>query len=56
MSNRNYIYASIFARIDVIWPEETMRFRGGRSYWQNWVPEDGMEGVVRGIFCINLHR
>src|SRR5688572_4164128 len=34
-------------RIDVLWPDdETMKLRGGRSYWKNWVPEDGMEGVV----------
>ena len=34
-------------RIDVLWPDdETMRLRGGRSYWKNWVPEDGMVGVV----------
>ncbi|XP_021944333.1 pecanex-like protein 1 isoform X3 [Folsomia candida] len=44
-ANLVYDGLNLGRRIDVIWPEETMRFRGGRSYWQNWVPEDGMEGV-----------
>lgn len=33
-------------RIDVSWPTEYMRCRGGRSYWKDWVPETGMEGPV----------
>lgn len=33
-------------RIDVTWPDEKMRIRGGRSYWKDWVPEKGMEGLV----------
>jgi hypothetical protein len=40
-------------RIDVLWPDdETMKLRGGRSFWKNWVPEDGMEGVVS---CLQKH-
>ena len=34
-------------RIDVIWPDERMRARGGRSHWRDWWPERGMEGQVR---------
>ncbi|XP_050525456.1 pecanex-like protein 1 [Daktulosphaira vitifoliae] len=33
-------------RIDVVWPDEKMRIRGGRSYWKDWLPEKGMEGLV----------
>lgn len=33
-------------RIDVCWPNEGMRHRGGRSYWNDWCPEVGMEGLV----------
>lgn len=33
-------------RIDVSWPNENMRVRGGRSYWRDWLPEGGMEGRV----------
>lgn len=33
-------------RIDVIWPDEWMRSRGGRNFWGNWVPLEGMEGTV----------
>ncbi|KRT83588.1 hypothetical protein AMK59_4439 [Oryctes borbonicus] len=33
-------------RIDVCWPNEYMRARGGRSYWRDWLPEIGMEGQV----------
>ncbi|GJQ81500.1 putative C-terminus pecanex protein [Trypoxylus dichotomus] len=33
-------------RIDVCWPNEYMRARGGRSYWRDWLPETGMEGQV----------
>lgn len=37
-------------RIDVVWPDEKMRLRGGRSHWKDWLPEKGMEGLV--IYCI----
>lgn len=33
-------------RIDVCWPSEYMRLRGGRSHWRDWLPEAGMEGQV----------
>jgi len=33
-------------RIDVVWPDERMRARGGRSHWRDWLPEKGMEGQV----------
>lgn len=33
-------------RIDVVWPDERMRQRGGRSHWRDWLPERGMEGRV----------
>lgn len=46
-ANAIYDGLNLGRRIDVIWPEENMRFRGGRSFWKNWVPEEGMEGVVR---------
>jgi len=36
-------------RIDVVWPDEKMRIRGGRSHWKDWLPEKGMEGLVRCI-------
>jgi len=37
-------------RIDVVWPDEKMRIRGGRSHWKDWLPEKGMEGLV--MHCI----
>ncbi|KAL3266292.1 hypothetical protein HHI36_010472 [Cryptolaemus montrouzieri] len=44
----NFVYDGINLgrRIDVLWPTEYMRTRGGRSYWNTWVPEAGMEGYV----------
>ncbi|KAJ8683819.1 hypothetical protein QAD02_019611 [Eretmocerus hayati] len=44
----NHVYDAINLgrRIDVIWPDERMRQMGGRSGWQHWVPERGMEGCV----------
>lgn len=44
-------------RIDVVWPDEKMRIRGGRSYWKDWLPEKGMEGLVRVMmmfFCNHI--
>lgn len=44
----NLVYDAINMgrRIDVTWPTEYMRVRGGRSFWKDWVPESGMEGPV----------
>ncbi|XP_067011369.2 pecanex-like protein 1 isoform X2 [Anabrus simplex] len=42
-------------RIDVVWPDERMRTRGGRSHWRDWVPEKGMEGQVVHRW-VPLHR
>ncbi|KAG6453725.1 hypothetical protein O3G_MSEX008304 [Manduca sexta] len=33
-------------RIDVQWPSEYQRERGGRNYWGSWVPMAGMDGLV----------
>ncbi|XP_045536966.1 pecanex-like protein 1 isoform X1 [Papilio machaon] len=33
-------------RIDVQWPSETQRERGGRNFWGSWVPMAGMDGLV----------
>lgn len=33
-------------RIDVIWPNETMRMAGGRSSWKEWSPKEGMVGYI----------
>jgi hypothetical protein len=33
-------------RIDVSWPDERMRSRGGRSHWRDWLPEKDMQGPV----------
>ncbi|XP_022827054.1 protein pecanex [Spodoptera litura] len=33
-------------RIDVQWPSEAERERGGRNYWGTWVPLAGMDGLV----------
>uniref|UniRef100_A0A8D8UDQ6 Pecanex-like protein n=1 Tax=Cacopsylla melanoneura TaxID=428564 RepID=A0A8D8UDQ6_9HEMI len=33
-------------RIDVMWPDEKMRARGGKTFWKDWLPEIGMEGQV----------
>ena len=45
-ANQVYDALNLGRRIDVVWPDESMRLKGGQSYWLNWVPEDGMEGVV----------
>ncbi|XP_022112780.2 pecanex-like protein 1 isoform X1 [Pieris rapae] len=33
-------------RIDVLWPSEYERERGGRNFWGSWVPQAGMDGLV----------
>ena len=33
-------------RIDPLWPDELWRSRGGQNYWKDWLPEEGMEGIV----------
>ncbi|XP_050663936.1 pecanex-like protein 1 [Leptidea sinapis] len=33
-------------RIDVAWPSEAQRERGGRNFWGSWVPQAGMDGLV----------
>lgn len=33
-------------RIDVQWPSEHMRERGGQSSWKDWKPTEGLEGPV----------
>lgn len=54
-ANQVYDGLNLGRRIDVIWPDEEMRIRGGRSFWQNWVPVEGMEGIVVHKW-IPLHR
>ncbi|XP_022800219.1 pecanex-like protein 1 isoform X2 [Stylophora pistillata] len=46
--DRGQVYDSINLgrRIDVQWPSELMRERGGRSYWKDWNPVEGAEGIV----------
>lgn len=46
--DRGQVYDSINLgrRIDVQWPSELMRERGGKSYWKDWNPVEGMEGIV----------
>ncbi|CAH0560950.1 unnamed protein product [Brassicogethes aeneus] len=44
--NMVYDCINLGRRIDVLWPKEHMRLRGGRSHWKDWVPETGMEGHV----------
>ncbi|KAL1506032.1 hypothetical protein ABEB36_005467 [Hypothenemus hampei] len=44
--NLVYDCINLGRRIDVSWPTEYMRCRGGRSYWKDWIPEVGMEGPV----------
>lgn len=43
-------------RIDVSWPDERMRARGGRSHWRDWLPEKGMEGQVSTlkVLCLQI--
>ncbi|CAH1237391.1 unnamed protein product [Diabrotica balteata] len=33
-------------KVDLLWPNEFFRMRGGRTYWKDWIPEEGMEGTV----------
>ena len=33
-------------RIDPLWPDEHWRSKGGRNNWKDWLPEEGMEGIV----------
>ena len=33
-------------RIDVQWPNEEWRLKGGKNHWLGWVPEKHMEGPV----------
>lgn len=54
-ANQVYDGLNLGRRIDVTWPDEEMQIRGGRSFWQNWVPLEGMEGIVVHKW-IPLHR
>ena len=45
-ANQVYDTLNLGRRIDVEWPDEFTRTRGGRNFWQNWVPLEGMEGNV----------
>ncbi|ODM97119.1 Pecanex-like protein 1 [Orchesella cincta] len=54
-ANQVYDGLNLGRKIDCLWPDEEMRLRGGRSYWQNWCPEEGMEGLVVHKW-IPLHR
>ena len=45
-ANQVYDTLNLGRRIDVVWPNEMMQSRGGRGYWGNWVPIEGMEGPV----------
>ena len=38
-------------RIDPLWPDELWRSRGGQNYWKDWLPEEGMEGIVSTFNC-----
>ena len=38
-------------RIDPLWPDELWRSRGGQNYWKDWLPEEGMEGIVSTSNC-----
>lgn len=44
--NQVYDTINLGRRIDVLWPSQTIRNQGGKSYWKSWLPEEGMEGVV----------
>ncbi|XP_074658604.1 pecanex-like protein 1 [Tubulanus polymorphus] len=33
-------------RIDVMWPNDDWRLKGGKNSWSGWVPEKGMDGTV----------
>ncbi|XP_031359029.1 pecanex-like protein 1 isoform X1 [Photinus pyralis] len=44
--NLVYDCINLGRRIDVSWPDENMRAKGGRSHWRDWLPESGMEGQV----------
>ncbi|KAF5282134.1 hypothetical protein FQR65_LT02831 [Abscondita terminalis] len=44
--NLVYDCINLGRRIDVNWPDENMRSKGGRSHWRDWLPETGMEGQV----------
>lgn len=48
--NLVYDCINLGRRIDVLWPNEYMRARGGRSHWRDWLPETGMEGQVSSKF------
>ena len=48
-ANQIYDTLNLGRRVDVTWPDEDLRRRGGRNFWGHWVPGEGMEGAV-------LHR
>lgn len=54
-ANQVYDGLNLGRRIDVIWPDEEMKSRGGRSFWGSWFPVEGMEGIVVHKW-IPLHR
>lgn len=41
-------------RKELLWPDEAMRLRAGRTCWRDWSPVEGMEGHVsrpRTLLC-----
>ncbi|XP_014673799.1 PREDICTED: pecanex-like protein 1 [Priapulus caudatus] len=44
--NQVYDTINLGRRIDVQWPCEEWRQKGGKNFWKDWNPEKGMEGQV----------
>lgn len=44
--NQVYDAINLGRRIDVQWPSEYMRERGGKNNWKDWKPTAGLEGLV----------
>ena len=43
-------------RIDPLWPDEFWRSKGGRNNWKDWLPEEGMEGIVSFISIFYIKK
>ncbi|KAJ8308590.1 hypothetical protein KUTeg_013464 [Tegillarca granosa] len=45
-TNLVYDNVNLGRRIDVTWPNEEWRLKGGKNVWSGWTPTKGMEGTV----------
>ncbi|XP_057670879.1 pecanex-like protein 1 isoform X2 [Diorhabda carinulata] len=48
ITDSNAVFDSLnqIRKVEILWPNEFIRIRGGKTYWKDWKPEVGMDGTV----------